>query len=216
MFSIENSLNSAAIRSAKIIGKTSIPVLVEIVSHKDDDAAAGRTAAYILLKMYSKRISLRCKVQCYLVLCYDMPKLAIRLDEHAIPLLAEAVKNVNTRGAAFWILEEYGHNALPEIMELLGNSDEHIRHKALLSAYRILEQMNTMKALRQLESQLMKAPIDKIRSSPLAYKLAQLMAKLAEKKNQLAPQRDILLDDIPKPPKKGGTYQQIRRTVGNG
>ena len=42
----------------------------------------------------------------------------------------------------------------------------------------------------------------------------KLMMLIAEKKNSLTPQRDILLDDIPKPPKKGGMYRTIYQKHG--
>jgi HEAT repeat protein len=42
------------------------------------------------------------------------------------------------------------------------------------------------------------------------------MGKTAKRRDALAAKRDILLDDLPKPPKRGGVYQGIRGVVGNG
>jgi hypothetical protein len=60
-------------------------------------------------------------------------------------------------------------------------------------------------------SRLRKKSPDKRKISNAEHLVAKWKIKVAEKKNELAEKKDILLPDKPKPPKKGQIFKRLRK-----
>ena len=112
-------------------------------------------------------------------------------DTRAVPALIEALNYENVRGGPVWVLSE------------------------------ILNKCNTIEAVNEFETHLQEG-VNSARkqwrkgvTTEFGLQISNLQIAAARKKDKLAPKHDILLDDIPKPPKRGKMYRTMER-VRNG
>ena len=156
---------------------------------------------------------------------------AIRLgeikDKRAIPTLIDTLKDKDQRVRieAASALSKIGvsDKQLEMIIRMLESEGSDERDGAARAISEFLIQCKTVQELENFEKRLdrysttlREGQIDKSIMINAQIKVAKLMGLIARKKDKLASKRDLLLDDKPKPPKKGrGTYQVSRR-VRNG
>jgi len=125
----------------------------------------------------------------------------------------------NVRAWAAMALGKIGDiRAVQPLIERLGRIE-----CAELVAREIIIRCKTTQHLEDFEIGLQKG-YDNLKKSAktsellfrIQIRISRLMTEVAKKRDELAQDKGILLTDTPKPPKKGGVYQQIRRTVRNG
>ena len=107
--------------------------------------------------------------------------------------------------------------AVPALVELLKEKDYHAPRVALAWLHGILDECKTAESRRIFEKRLeegydrlMKMPLEREEILEIRMKYAKLRMELAHKMNELSEDKGIVLDDIPKPPKKGTIYQRLR------
>jgi HEAT repeat protein len=139
-----------------------------------------------------------------------------------VPALIGALKGNESevQMGAVIALEKVGDtSAVPALIETLDDQGGHVIH----ALNGILGRYKTLEAVSEFEAQLLKSfqnlanmhqKNDKIAYA--MFEISKLRIAAAQKKNKLAPMRDVILDGVPKPPKKPDMYQHIRRTVRNG
>jgi HEAT repeat protein len=142
--------------------------------------------------------------------------------------------NHEERKCAALALGEIGNKrAIPDLVISLGDlkrsgldflnlpqdDGEHIRLAICSSLERILDRCKTPKSVEEFErllqigfSELVKKP-DLCNLAITKVDVGQLRGRSAKKKNKLIKDQGILLNDIPKPPKKGRIYQRLRRVM---
>ena len=148
----------------------------------------------------------------------------------AVPALIEALEN--------WALDRWhkwtGYNVVnaldnigdahfvPLLIEALTNKDEHVRENAAEMLRQIGYKRKTTGQLDDFEKEidesyanLKKRYEKKGELCEVGFEITKIKMKIADRKNELASKHDLLFDDVPKPPKKGGVYQELRR-VRNG
>jgi DNA anti-recombination protein RmuC len=151
----------------------------------------------------------------------------------AIPALSNALTDANkdVRRDAARALGNAAYNgadisvAIPALANALSDENEYVRTNAAWALGKVIQKSTSIEPLDEIETKLREsydALRDKCRNQKqdelveIGFTFSKLMNEIAKKKNSLAPMRDILLDDVPKPPKKGEIYQQVRGTVRNG
>ena len=144
-------------------------------------------------------------------------------DPSAVSVLIEVLKseNLGSQEEAAGALEKIGKIAIPRLIETLRNENVYARVYAAELLEKIAKQCKTIEDLEEAEMLLEKGSVvlrkGRIDRDILIYAqvcLAKLTREIAKKKDQLAPKKDLLLDDKPKPPKRGrGVYQTVRRTI---
>jgi hypothetical protein len=109
------------------------------------------------------------------------------------------------------------------LVKSLDDPNREVRRLGALTLIQLLKNCETVDAVSEFETHLQegfdslaKKHIKKDEIAVVVTKFSKLRIAAARKKNSLASKRDIILEDIPRPPKKGEVYQQIRRTVRNG
>ena len=119
-------------------------------------------------------------------------------SERAVHALIEAL------GDEKYIAREFAAGALRRILGILG------------SCMSVTHLEEAEKKIYEGSAALRKRCIDKTPLVNAQIQIAKLLRRIAEEKNELAPKRDLLLTDKPKPPKKGkGVYRTLQR-VRNG
>jgi HEAT repeat protein len=108
--------------------------------------------------------------------------------------------------------------AVPALTRALCDEDRTVRALAAHALENILENSETIVKVNEFEVRLQegfdhaKKHLKKDEVVGIEMQISKLRIAAAQKKNKLAHKRDILLDDIPKPPRRGGgTYQSLRR-----
>jgi HEAT repeat protein len=155
-------------------------------------------------------------------------------DPQAIPALVEALKDeaVHVRGNAAWAIRKIANAnpesmgilfAVPALVEALKDTDVNVRYSISRALGFILNNCKTSEQIEEFEKRLYegcknlsKTYTSTEEAQETFMELAKLRKSVADRKNSLAQKRDIVLDDIPRPPKKTEMYQQMRRIVGNG
>ena len=123
------------------------------------------------------------------------------------------------RVIAAQMLGEIGDvSAVPTLVGALKVEDVLVRMTVAGALERMIEKCKTTEELQEIDAGIAKGFValrkEKDRDVRIntQIELARLTRKITEKKDELAPKRDLLLDDKPKPPKKGrGTYQALRK-----
>jgi vesicle coat complex subunit len=113
--------------------------------------------------------------------------------------------------------------AVPALAKMLSDSDAEARAGAISALGNVVEKCPSLERLGWIEAKLRESRAlkreERQRKEEFArvgVRLSKLTNQIAKKKNSLAADRDIMLADIPKPPKGGtGIYQLTRRAVGN-
>ncbi len=159
--------------------------------------------------------------------CYVRRNAALPLgdigDARAVSPLIDALKDEDeiVRWRAAWALRQIGDKGAAEpLVVALKDEDKLVGEEAARSLGKIFEKCKTTEDLetfeRQLDEGLARLQKRFWKDDDLVetgFYIARLKKQVAAKKNELASQRDLILEDIPKPPpkKKGRMYQQLRR-----
>ncbi len=144
----------------------------------------------------------------------------------AVPVILEAYRawpSEGRRKAAMEALLDIGERALPCLAERMAKrsaEDSPVRQFATAVLNEMINRYRTAIKLELLEKALDEALAKlqkKYRDDELVevgFGIARLKKEIAAKKNELASHRDLILEDIPKPPpkKKGRMYQSIRHS----
>jgi vesicle coat complex subunit len=165
---------------------------------------------------------------------WTLEKAVIHEKNHdaAMPALTKALsdENPDVRNEAarvLWNAATIGADigaALPALAEALYDEDVRVRQKAVHALEKdigkcdSLEQFNRMEtSLREGYGALRAKRPGKNELAAIRLTFFKLMAAVAKKRDSLAPSRDIMLTDIPKPPNKGrgGMFQTTRRALAN-
>ncbi len=108
------------------------------------------------------------------------------------------------------------------LIEALKDEKKDVRDRVVWALLEIVEKCGTIEEIGNVEKAIDEGSValreekDKDVRINAQIEIAWLTYKIAEKKDQLASKKDLLLTDKPKPPKKGrGVYQTARR-VRNG
>ena len=145
-------------------------------------------------------------------------------DKRAVPALIEAIMDEDwyVREQAVEGVENIGKPAVPALIEALRNERSIVQEFAAGNLRWIAEKCETMEELGKIEKQLeeylvvlKKERPDKTTLINAQMTIAKLTRIIAKKKNKLAPKKDLLLDDKPKPPKKGRGVYQVSRKIRN-
>jgi HEAT repeat protein len=113
--------------------------------------------------------------------------------------------------------------ALHSLVEALTDEDQRVRDKAAWALENILQGFKTIEQIIEIEKQIDESyrnltmkhgGLDRVSVKPMELIKVRLAA--AQRKNELASKRDIILDGIPKPPKRGGHLYQSTRMIRNG
>ncbi len=201
--------------------------LIEQLKSKDDEARAN--AAYRLGKITDKRavpaLSKALNDEDKYVRYNAARALGQIGDASAVPPLIERLKDedVNVRLYAPIALRKIGDaSAVPALIETLKDKDGGVRMNANRALEQIVENCKTVEDFEGFEEGIAKGSValrrekDRDVRIDAQIEIAKLTRAIAERKDELAPKKDLLLDDKPKPPKKGrGIYHTARR-VRNG
>ena len=111
--------------------------------------------------------------------------------------------------------------AIPALFEALKVEDKDARGKAAEALGRNIGTCETIEELKKVERRfeqesvvLRKKHTGKGELIDAQIEIAKLISTIAERKDELAPKRNLLLTDKPKPPKKGkGVYRIFKRTL---
>jgi hypothetical protein len=142
-------------------------------------------------------------------------------DPRAIPALIGALDDTSyARFAAQLALFQIGVPAVPALVGRLNHANPTTR---LLAAGALAEILGACDAgaLAEFEKRFEEGARSSADSSTRANagtampELVRFKNGIAKKRNELAAQRDVLLSDIPKPPKKGSVFQTTRRALAN-
>ena len=182
----------AAVRLMEIKGKRAVSALIEAL--KDENGDVRRSAAWALREIG---------------------------DVSAVPVLIRALKDAS-KNVRFWAvvaLREFGDaSAVPALVEALKDGDIGGRGNVAEALEKIVEKCKTVEDLDEIErgidkgsAALRKGRVDKSVLIDAQIEVAKLTSRIAKRKDELAPKRDLLLDGKPKPPKKErGVYRTLR------
>jgi HEAT repeat protein len=173
------------------IGKPAISALIEAMKNKDKRVSA-------------KAADSICRIQ----------------DVFAIPgLISLFSYGKEIRHKAHCVLLSLGASAVPEIVRALKNDNGEVRRSAIGTISRFYLKSIKEKKVKEMDLKvkqgLMKLS-DRYKKQDLhevKIQIAELRIMIADLQNELSKDKGILLDDKPKPPKKGRIYQQSRQGI---
>ncbi len=167
----------------------------------------------LIKKLKSKRTKTRENA------AYQLGKIKDRMVVPAlIEVLKDETKTVEWMAAA--ALRKIGDaSAVPVLIGALKDENMHVRFWAAMTLDKVVRECKTIEEAENVEkgiegslAALRKERVDKGVLIDAQIKVAKLTREIAEKKDELASKRDLLLDDKPRPPKKGGgMYQEFRK-----
>ncbi len=143
-------------------------------------------------------------------------------DSGVVPALIEALEDEDSlvRYSVARSLSYFDDSSVvSKLVEALKDKNSDVRKEALASLRSILIRCETIESLEAYEKGLDEGLArlqKKYRDDDLVevgFKIARWKKDIAAKKNDLASHRDLILEDIPKPPpkKKGRIYQELGR-----
>ncbi len=145
-------------------------------------------------------------------------------DASAVPALAEALKDENDDVQIRAVISLLGigdSSVVPVLIAALDYGDPALRFHVSRGLESIVRKCETMEEVERIESQIeefsaasREKHADEGTLADVQMQAARVIGAIAKKKNEFAPKKDLLLDDKPKPPKKGrGIYQTVRRST---
>jgi len=149
-------------------------------------------------------------------------QLGLLKDKRAVPELIRALKDEN-KIMRCYVAEALGEigdvSAVPMLIGALKDKNGDVRGWTAEALGNIVEKCKTVEEFERVEKRIGEASallrngqVDKSILIDAQIFLANLTREIAKKKDELAPKRDLLLDDKPKPPMKGrGVYRTLRR-----
>jgi len=113
--------------------------------------------------------------------------------------------------------------AVSALIKALKDKDGEVLLYVNLALENIAEKCETLEELEKVErdidnglARLKKKHVDRRELIDVHIKIAKLTRKIAKKKDEITTKRDLLLDDKPKPPKKGRGVYRTARMIRNG
>ena len=134
------------------------------------------------------------------------------------------------RFKAVWVLWDAAFKgmdvtaAIPALAKALSDWHAGVREIAANALTNSIEKSTSVEALERMETRLREEhaifrdkhhPRTKDELAGIGLAFSKLINETAKRRDLLATQRDIMLEGVPKAPKKGGVYQEMRR-VRNG
>jgi HEAT repeat protein len=148
-----------------------------------------------------------------------------RIGQPAVPALSKLLNGKEPQLArkAADLLGAIGHaSAVPALVKALGSRDTELRGKAEGSLGAILVNSDTVEALGEFEKGI-KGAVRALRARygisetrDVRMRLSRMEMECVRKRNLLAPDRGMLLDERPKPPQRGEVFREIRRALRHG
>ncbi len=216
---------SAAVQLGDIKDKRAVPALIGAL--KDEDGYVRSEATYALGEIGDASAvpalieALKDENEC---LREDAAWALGKIGKSAVPALIEALKDKDrvVRKNAARALGEIGDaSAVPALIGALTDVD--VRMRAAWALGKIAEGCETIEELEKVEKDVGEgsAALRKERNKGIRIdaqiRIARVVSEIAQKKDELAPERDLLLEGRPRPPKKGGREMcQAVRRVRNG
>ncbi len=208
------------------IGEAAVPALLNVLRDNDTDTQAW--AAWALGEIGDARAVIplieTLKDEDWRLRWRAAEALGMIGDARAVEPLIEALKDENplVRVEAAEALGMIGDaRAVEPLIEALKDENEDVRVEVAWALGKIPDNSNTTEEVQDFERKLDEglARLQKrYRDDDLVevgFQIARLKQKIAARKNELASSRDLILEDIPKPPpkKKGRMYQTMRRAT---
>jgi len=142
-----------------------------------------------------------------------------KIGKPALPYFIEAAKdeNVNVRRNAMWcIRDEEDVSTLPTVIPAFQDADESVREAAMQAIEYLVKSSKKSSELDLIEkgiNGLFKRTGSKKKSKKLEQKIRLRLIKakndIAIKRNEIAEDKGVMLDDLPKPPgRRGGMYRR--------
>ncbi len=106
--------------------------------------------------------------------------------------------------------------AMPALAKAFFDADEQARERIASALWTAIQECASIGWLDAMETNLRRGydvlktecpRREREKSAGIGF--SKVMKHIARCKNELAPQRDILLDDVPKPPKRGTLYRRL-------
>jgi HEAT repeat protein len=120
------------------------------------------------------------------------------------------------QGALEALINIENPKSIPAICRMIGDDDLRVRKLAAQSLEKLFEKCVSLEQINDFEKEfqngytlLKKKSKEKL--GGIHISLARLQIRVAAKRNELAKDQGILLDDKPKPPKEGKMFQRLRR-----
>ncbi len=203
----DSERGSAANALEAMKDERAVPALIKTL--EDEDANVRQWASNALQSIGKPAIS-----QLKALVKLDDPRLRnsaifilgrIRAEE-GIPILTASMDHESavTRSCIAEALANIGNSTVEHIVYALKNTPS--RKTALEALEKITNRCETTEELNEFERRIDKA-LEKLRCRreeeiEIGLKVAMIKKKIAARKNDLASKRDLILEDIPKPPKK--------------
>jgi hypothetical protein len=143
----------------------------------------------------------------------------VEIGKPAVPVLNGALKDgiPKVRSSATYVLGKIGDTrAVPALVETLEDKYLNARSWAMYWLGGMIENLESKEDFQDFEAKLqegydrLKRKLKQEDLTETLVKIAELKYRVTQRKNVLAKDKGIILDDKPKPPKKG-IYQQLRR-----
>jgi hypothetical protein len=148
----------------------------------------------------------------------------VEMGKQAVPALIDAMKNDRSKlvrsKAAKALCMVHEVSAMPALIDLLNSENEKMRWDVLFAFEHILKNCKSREDVQEFEDKLddglfrlrgKHRKIGKIKK--VGFFFAKLRKKAQGMKNRLSQDKGILLDDKPKPPKKGRMYRIMSRAL---
>ena len=148
-----------------------------------------------------------------------------KIGKPAVPTLCEVLKgrDVNKKRRAAQVLGEIGDpSAVPALCEALKDEDKDVRRNSAKALEWIVDGCETIEVLERVEKGIDEGSValrkekDRDVRIKAQIEIARLTRAIAKKKDELAPNKDLLLDEKPKPPRRGGGVYRTLGRVRNG
>jgi len=208
------------------IGKTAVPALIEMLKDKDVDVRwlVAKSLAEIkdvraVPALIEALKDSACDVQQMIIAA--LINIAKKNPENSevakgVSALIEMMNDKCNpqRGSAAYALGQIADaSTVPALTEGMLDEDFGMRAVCAKSLGSILTRLQSFDAVKLFEKHieesfeyLGKSRLKKDELAEIKIRLSMLRIETARKKNSLVSKRDILLDDIPKPPRKRGVY----------
>ncbi len=145
-----------------------------------------------------------------------------KIGKPAVLVLCEVLKgrDLDKQKDAAWALGEIREpSAVPALCEALKDENRDLRWISAKALELIVVGCETIEDFEKVEKEIdegsaaLRKEKDRDVRITAQIEIASLTREIAKRKDELAPERDLLLDNKPKPPKKGrGTYNILSRT----
>jgi HEAT repeat protein len=196
---VDWGVRQASVEALRKIGYPAIPTLIEVLKNKESDEFE-RAGCVLALQIMTEECPDNEFVKNMVSTFIDA------LDDHHLEVRRSAAESLGKIGDL---------SAVPALIEVLNCEDWNIQTRYIQALRKILGKCKTIKSLEELESKLQEGydRLKKTHKKEDLLKAKKLISRFkmaaAKKRNELAEERGILLDDKPKPPRRGKIYSSM-------